>query len=357
MFRSKLYININAICQNYQYLKTITKAEIAAVIKADSYGLGAIDIAPTLEKEKCTDFFVSWLEEGIALRKHIKGKIYVLHGVLPNEAALFIENDLIPVLNHLGQAEIWAFSAKNQYKELSCILHIDTGMHRLGMPEYEISQFVSKYSNSLHIEYIMSHLSCGEDINNTYNKEQLIKFEKLTKVLPQTKRSFANSSGIFLGKDYHFDLVRPGAALYGINPTLGSNMMKSVIELKSPIIQIQEVSKNSYVGYGATYQSNNPTKIATIPIGYADGYFRILSNNAFVYIAGIKAPVIGRVSMDLITIDVSNIPEHLLFIGQDVEIMGTNITIDMIAASANTNPYEVLTSLRNRYHRIYIRPQ
>lgn len=355
-----LNINLNNILMNYRSIGNICDgSKIGAVVKANCYGLGIHKIATSLHHDGCKDFFVANCEEGMILRQILTENvnIYVLNGVFADELDFFKEFNLIPVLNYLEQIYIWHGFAIKLGTKLACIIHIDTGMHRLGMVEKEFDIFTAVGFPLLDIRYIMSHLASSEDPDNKFNEAQLEKFTRMTGKLPTIKKSLANSGSIFLGKNYHFDLVRPGAALYGINSTvLSASTIKNSIGLFAPIIQIHELLPGESVGYYSQY-TNNDTKsclIATIPIGYADGLFKILSSKAVTYVNGCKAPILGLISMDLTVIDVSLVPSEYLYIGQKVEIIGHNSNLGTIAKLALTNEYEILTRLGQRFKRIYI---
>lgn len=355
-----LEINLSAIKANYDVLCSLTNAAVGASVKANAYGLGASQISPTLKQAGCKNFFVSCCEEGVNLRKALGANvnIYVLHGVFKNELDFFQEYGLIPVLNHLAQIALWQGYAAKMNKKLSCLIHLNTGMHRLGLSAVEIESIDLNIDTSrLNILYIMSHLTSAEDIKSPVNRDQLAKFEQYSTKFGGIKRSLANSSAIFLGPGYHFDLVRPGAALYGINPTpyADDSKTKNPIKLLAPIIQLHELPPGNSLGYNNTYTNtqNKSCRIATLPIGYADGFSRVFSNKGEVCINGFLAPIIGSVSMDLLTIDVSKVPSKDLFLGADVEIIGDHCTPDMWATLSNTNTYEILTMLGDRYKRIY----
>lgn len=359
----RLEIDLAKIRANYnilsQFCHNTSGAKIGAVAKANSYGLGANIIAPVLQQEGCNNFFVFSIDEGINLRKSVdnRANIFVLNGVFYHEVAEFEQYNLIPILNHLGQVKIWQEFAFRRKKNLLGVLHINTGINRLGMPVQEVERLVNTADllQGIQLQYIISHLSSGEEFDNPYNFEQLKRFKHYLQYFPQIKASLSNSSSMFLGTDYHFDLIRAGAALYGINPTPSkANPMHHPIRLVAPIIQIQELPINSPVGYNMTFITKRNTILATLPIGYADGYSRIYSNCGEVYIYGHKAPVVGRVSMDLITIDVTNLPPEKIFLGQEVEIIGDYCTTDKIASISGIFSYEILTILgSSRYRRVY----
>lgn len=353
-----LEVDLSKIRNNYKILDEICKtATVSAVVKANSYGLGADKIAPALSLEGCKDFFVTTINEAISLREVVKdGNIFVLNGLFDNDVEQFQEYNLIPVINHLEQLSILKQLALKSQKKQPCILHINTGMNRLAMPMREADHLIDNLSllEGIDIKYVMSHLASSEEKENPYNKEQLDKFKGYLQYFPKTKASLANSSGVFLGNEYHFDLVRPGFALYGGNPTPNKpNPMKNPVKLTAQIIQLQNLSHNNYIGYNSTFLSNRNSVIATLPFGYADGYSRNLSNKGEVFIDGHSAPVVGRVSMDLVTIDVTDIPANKIFLGAEVEIIGDNCTADKIASMSGTIGYEILTRLGNRYKRVY----
>jgi alanine racemase len=337
------------------------KVDTAAVVKADAYGLGANEVASKLFSEGCRKFFVAHLEEAIRLRKSLVNDayIFVLHGIMDNEEKVFEEYNLTPVINHLGQYKIWEMYALKIGRKLDCILNFNTGMNRLEIPESEIPQIVeaTKQNNALNILYIMSHLACADEFHNEYNIIQLERFKKIKKLFPKVKASFANSSGIFLGHEYHFDLLRPGMALYGLNPCPEAGVtspMLQVFTLQTKILQIQTIARNDTIGYGRSEIIKAGTIVATIAIGYADGYNRQLSNQGIVYINNLPAKIVGRVSMDLVTIDISSVPIKYHKVGQDVEIFGKNMNPDLLASNIAGFNYEYLTSLGKRYTKKYI---
>lgn len=355
---SKLKINISNIVKNYQALKNIVgeSTQTAAVVKANCYGLGCEKIAPHLARVGCKEFYVATLDEAIALRKVLKAEsIFVLSGINRGEEKLFIEDNLIPVLNNQHQIELWKNAAS---RKLKACLHIDTGMTRLGIEFDKVEKVLAELEshNLIEIVYILSHLACADNLSSEMNAAQLSKFNSIAKKYPQYQYSFANSAGVLLNKkEYFFDQVRPGIALYGCNPFNNHhNIISPVIELTSKIVQIYHIKEEASVGYNSTYKLKPGMVTATIPIGYADGYFRRLSNKGFCYINDVKVPIIGIISMDLISLDITAIPDHLKVIGQEVELIGKNISIETIATMADTISYEVLTSLGARPLREYI---
>jgi len=362
-----LTIDLDALANNYHTLtERLDGVKPAAVVKANGYGLGAGPVAKTLAQAGCRVFFVAHVEEGIKLRlalneagnsDFINAEIHVLGGLMPDTEETFDASRLIPVHGSLDQIHNWKQFCDRLDRPLPCDIHADTGMCRLGLPPEELAKLEIEPSrvDSLNINYVISHLACADEPDHPKNAEQLNAFRHVRRVLPQGKASFANSSGIFLGPDYHFDLARPGAALYGIAPVPGqANPMAQVIRLQGKIAQVRVVDTPQTVGYGATYRAEGPARIATVPVGYADGYLRYFSNKGSGYIGKIPVPVVGRVSMDLITLDITDVPEHLCAPGALVDLIGTNNPVDQVADEAGTIGYEILTSLGHRYHRVYV---
>jgi alanine racemase len=356
--RPILNIDLNIIAQNYNYLTKLCQAsQVSAVVKADCYGLGASKIVPILLQQGCQHFFVANYEEAIAMRKISNYiKIYVLNGLFADEADILTEYNLIPVLHNYEHVMIWKEHATKLSRKLPCIVKVDVGMRRLGMSVADFDKFLERcHDQHFEILYIMSHLTSSEEQDNPSNQMQLEKFEQFAKMLPNINKSLANSGGIFLGPQYHFDLVRPGAALYGICHD-SQDGINCTVELHAPIIHMHELLPGESIGYNQIYVNNSQNMMltATIPLGYADGFFRSLSNKAILYIDGIKVPIIGRISMDMTVVDVSLVPRDKLFLGQQVEIIGSNSKISHLSDYAQTNEYEILTSLGQRFKRIYL---
>lgn len=356
-----LTIDLGAIARNYQLLRMrASPAECAAAVKANGYGLGADRLIPVLAEAGCRTFFVASVDEGIAARRALSdfpdAVVYVLNGPEGAEAVL-TAHDLRPVLNSLANIASWACYARRCQAPLAAAIHVDTGMARLGLPPDELDRLVMEPGrlNGLRVTCLMSHLACADAADHDLNRRQLAAFRSARERLPAIPASLANSSGIFLGPDYHADMVRPGAALYGVSPVRGRlNPMAPVVRLEARILQVREIDTGWTVGYGATHCADRPERIATVAAGYADGYFRSLSNCASGYIAGHRIRLIGRVSMDLITFDVSDVSRELAFPGAMVELIGPHYPVDAIAVDAGTIGYEVLTALGPRYRRSYV---
>ena len=374
-----LTIDLGAIAQNWRFLgtragsssaskagttaaSTSTTAACAAVVKADAYGLGLAEVGPALYQAGCRDFFVALVDEGVQLRTLIgpDATVYVLHGPQPSAEIECAQHALVPVLNSPDQFQRWSNLAKMRGERLPAALQVDTGMRRLGFDPGDFEALSSESYAAATLSGIepillMSHLVSAEDPAEPINRIQLEQFEIARKRWPGLRCSLANSSGIFLGPAWHFDLLRPGAALYGVAPVLDQpNPMRPVIRLQAPIIQIRTIAPGDRVGYNHTWRASRPTRVATLSVGYADGYLRSLSNRAMVRFMGQTAPLIGRVSMDTITVDVTEMPEHQLTPGAQFDLIDSAHDINQVATEAGTNAYEILTSLGPRYRRRYL---
>ncbi len=350
-----LEIDLDAIAGNWRRLgaKLTPGCLCAAVVKADAYGLGAAKVAPALAAAGCRLFFVATLDEGLALRRLLpKVEIAVFNGLLPGTGPDFARGRLLPVLNDLGQIAAWRDFAGRR-GGLPAMLHIDTGMSRLGLSPRELAAAPDALAG-VALRAVLSHLACADMPEEPLNAGQLAGFRAALALLPRAPASLAASSGIFLGPDYHFDITRPGAALYGVNPTPGQpNPMAQVIRLKGKILQVRDVDRGQTVGYGAAHRMDHAGRIATIAVGYADGWLRSSSHRGSVGIAGHRAPVIGRISMDLLTLDVTGIDPALTRPGGFVDLLDEDYGVDAAATAAGTIGYEVLTALGRRHHRIY----
>lgn len=354
-----LTIDLAAIEANYRLLQArVGTAACAAVMKADAYGLGAAQVAPVLQRAGCRHFFVAHLEEGIALRRALPGNeaIFVLHGAPAGTEMDLLECRLTPVLNSLHQLDAWRAAARQLGRPLPAIVQVDTGMSRMGMPPSEVDAWLDQGDpfGGLALQYAMSHLAVADEASHPMNRQQLERFTAIRQRLGNIPGSLANSSGVFLDHEFHFDLARPGAALYGVNPqpTL-DNPMQAVVTLQGKILQTRQIAEGDYVGYALSYRAPGPRMIATVSVGYADGWLRHLSNRGSVLIGGVDAPVVGRVSMDSITVDVSGIAPQHLTPGALVDLISQRQTVDDVAILAGTIGYEILTSLGHRYHRRY----
>jgi alanine racemase len=356
IFQATLEISLSAITDNFQRLASrLSSGSCAGVVKADAYGMGADKVARALFQTGCRQFFVATLEEGIALRKggFSKGAIYIINSFAKGEEKIFAQFNLLPVLNTLKQLEYWG---KVKSATHTSILHIDTGMRRLGLTQKDVLKLAPKPDliEKAGVTHYMTHLACADIPSRSMNQEQLAEVKSFLTILPKRKMSFANSSGIYLGKDYHYDLSRPGCALYGINPTPHTkNPMRGVARLSAPILQIRELEKRQSVGYGATHIGKKGDLIATVALGYADGWLRCLSNKAHAYIGKEKCPIIGRVSMDSVMVDITHIPPAKITATTRAEFIGKHQSVDAVADAAGTIGYEIFTRLGARVKRVY----
>jgi alanine racemase len=361
--RAVLTVDLSALRANWARLNQASgRAECAGVIKADAYGLGLAPIARALTNEGCKTFFVASISEGRTAREVQPGAtIYVLDGLLPGAEPHYAGFDLRPVLSSLPEVRDWAAYCRARGRRMPAALHIDTGMNRLGMPESELEQLAAapELLDAFETTLVMSHLACADHAEDPMNERQRVRFEELRGKLPPAPASLANSGGTFLGPRYHFDLVRPGIALYGGRAHEGSpNPMQTVVRLAARVLQVREVDVGASIGYGATYKVNGPARIATIAVGYADGFLRALSVSTgeagpVGYIGDYPVPIVGRVSMDFITADVTGVPPELARRGAWVEVMGHRVTVDDLTDRAGTIGYELLTRLGQRVYRVY----
>jgi len=357
---AELQINMKAVADNYKTLaKRYTGRTCGAVVKADAYGLGADMIVPVLKKQGCRLFFVAQANEAAELFPLLRGggRIAVLNGVLPGDEEFFIENDVIPVLNDLEQIERWSNLCREHERPAPAFIHLDTGMSRLGLSPQDVSDLVDRYSSLLYgfeKAGYMTHPVAADEHENPITKRQFDLFMKWYRRLPPAPRGFCNSSAIFRNDDYHLEFCRPGVALWGGNPTPeAENPMRSVVTLNAKILQIREIPADQTVGYGASWKATRKSRIATIAVGYADGWLRSLSNAGKLKIKGHEVPYVGRVSMDAITVDITDLPGKPLKSGDMVSLLDENMTVDDVASAAGTIGYEILTSLGHRYRRVY----
>ncbi len=357
-----LTVDLAAIAANWKRLYGMTvPVECAAVLKADAYGCGLEQVARALLKVNCQIFFVADVAEGRRLRAVAPNAvIYVLNGVLPNTGPLLAASNLRPVINSTTELAEWDTFVANAGWRGGAALHIDTGMNRLGLTPDESVAIAPRVANEGHgFELLISHLACAEIPNHPMNDKQIRLFREIRILFRGVSSSFANSAGIFLGGTVHCDLVRPGIALYGGNPVPGKpNPMRPVVELKGRIAQVRNVKKGDSVGYGAAWTAARPSRVAIVATGYGDGYFRAAAAAkgkaaAPVIIAGKRCPIIGRVSMDLIAVDVTDLPDGHARRGEFATLIGGDLTVDELAAACGTISYEVLTNLGRRYHRVY----
>jgi alanine racemase len=345
--RARLTIDLDAIVANWRALdaRSGQEVETGAVLKADAYGLGAARVAPALRDAGVRTFFVALAEEGVALRAALGPgpAILVLSGLMPGDAEAARAHDLVPCLNSIGQATDHARLLPGH----PAALQLDSGMNRLGLEPADLDRFDAA---ALGPVLVMSHLACADEPAHPQNAAQRAAFRALAARFPGVRASLAATGGILLGPDYHFGLTRPGIGLFGGAPFAGA---RPVVRLALPVIQVREVAPGEAVGYGAAWTAPRPARIATLAAGYADGLLRAIGRGGAQLFAGDRAcPIVGRVSMDLITAEVTDLPE----VPSHLEILSERQTIDDLAAAAGTIGYEILTSLGGRYERVYNPP-
>ncbi|PWR20053.1 alanine racemase [Zavarzinia compransoris] len=360
---TRLTIDLDAIAANWRFLaETAAPALAGAAVKADAYGLGAARVAPALYAAGCRHFFVAHLGEALSLRPRLApdAVVYVLHGVPPGTAGEFAAAGITPILNSLGDMAAWSAAGKAADRRLPAALHIDTGMCRTGLSDAEVATLIAEPErlDGIELRLVISHLSCADDPANPMTARQRQRFLDITARLPTTgqkfRRALANSAGVLWGADYHFDLVRPGIALYGGNPIPGRTApLTPVVRLETDILQVREIDPPEAVGYGAVHKVTRHTRVATVAVGYADGYLRAAGNRGMALVAGQDIPILGRISMDLMTIDVTDVPPALSRPGMPITLIGDRLTIDRVAAAMDTVSYELLTRLGRRFARHY----
>ncbi|MDF2812565.1 MAG: alanine racemase [Microvirga sp.] len=361
-----LHIDLGALADNWRRLRAAAGgAKAAAVVKANAYGTGIEHAVPALEKAGCETFFVAHIGEAIRARAVAPGAaIYVLNGLLPGSAAAYLEHRLRPVLGSPAEIDEWAGFCRAQSRKLEAAIHVDTGMNRLGLNMAEGMVLKDNpHLKDFTLALLMSHFVSAEENDNPINQRQIEAFRAVRATLPGIRASLSNSSGIFLKDKPHFDLVRPGYALYGGNPTpYAENPMKAVIGLDGRIVQLRWIEPEDTVGYNARWLATDRRRVATISVGYADGYPRAASvrgNSGESVLAGMAlvngrpCPFAGNVSMDLIILDVTDVPEGDIARGDPVTLIGGDLTIDEVGRRAGTIGYEILTNLGQRYARHY----
>jgi len=355
--RPRLSIDLGALQRNYRFFaKASGTAECGATIKADAYGLGAARLGPALAEAGCKTFFVAHAQEGAALRKALgrDALIYVYNGLLEGEEGYFFGHDLRPVLNSLNQVALWRAAVGQAAGGPPAALHIDTGMNRLGVAPRDIGALNATGDlEAISLALIMSHLACGDTPDDPMNARQLETFRMAASALnADAPLSLANSAGCLMGADYAFDLTRPGIGLYGGDPMDGGGpALSAVVRIEAPILQIRDIEAGEPVGYGASFSADAPMRLATVALGYADGFIRAAGDGGYGTLDGARLPVCGRVSMDLVVVDVTHAPDarpgrRIAFFGGDLQYQ---------AEAARTISYELLTRLGDRFERVYIR--
>lgn len=348
---ASINVDLSAIIDNYQILAgRSSSADCAAVVKANAYGMGMAEVASALYNETdCKIFFVANLVEAVTLRERLSDAIiYVFNGLFADQTETYIDHNIRPILNNSDQIALWNGRAE------PCAIHFDTGINRLGLSGTDTEKFLSD-GNDLNIALILSHLVRSEEQDHETNKIQLEKFQQIRSALPHIPASLSNSGGIYLGEEYHFDLLRPGIMLYGGNPGLAQlpDGIRNVLELKGKILQIRNLEPGMSVGYNAVWTAERPSRVAIINVGYADGTYKTSDKDHLVYLGGSLVPVIGKVSMDMIVIDITGSQFDHIKVEDEVELMGPNITLEMTSELSTLGQYELLTGVGQRYNKKY----
>lgn len=353
---ARLTIDLAAIAENWRCLAAqAPDAACAAVIKADAYGCGLSAVAPALWAAGCRTFFVAHLGEAIAARSVLpEAEIYVLNGLLPGHGPALVAHALRPVLGGREELDEWAALAAAELRKLPAALHVDTGMNRLGLSLPEALALAGDpIIEKAGITLLMTHLVSAELSGDPINARQMADFAEVRAAHPGIPGSFANSSGVFLGEAAHHDLLRPGYALFGGNPTpWKTNPMRPVVRLEASIAQIRHVSAGETCGYNARWRAAEPRRLATLSLGYADGYPRAASGRGAALVGGVRCPILGLISMDLIILDVTDAPEAVR--GGRATLIGDSLDVDTVGRTAGTIGYEILTGLGSRYVRHYV---
>jgi alanine racemase len=358
-YSSRLCIDLGAICANYRTISArIAPAHCGAVVKANAYGLGSAKVATALFREGCRAFFVARFCEAKSLARTIgtAAEIYVLNGLEPGNEATCAEHGCIPVLNSLSQVNRWRAVARQEGRALPAALQVDSGMSRLGLPVAAAISLAKDdaLSADVDLRLIMTHLACSDEPAHAANAAQLAHFRVVQMHFPGIRSSISNSGGIFLGKEFHGDLGRPGLALFGVDPGPHAEGIRSVVRLDAQVIQIRRIKAGTGVGYGLSYVATVPQRLATIAIGYADGWPRCLGGAGAAWHRGIRLPIVGRISMDSLTVDIGALPEEALQEDDFVELIGPSQSLADASRDAGTVAYEMLTRLGERHMRIYL---
>lgn len=356
-------VDAGQVAMNWLALKRlVAPADCAAVVKADAYGLGVAAIVPALVRAGCTTFFVATPDEAAEVRLLARdSEIFVLDGAVPGSEALLDDIRAVPVLASLAEVKAWAKGAEEKRRPRPAALNLDTGLNRLGLSEAEVLELQrdKRTLAALDLRLVMSHLASADDPDDPKNAAQRARFEKLKAMLPYARASLAASDGLMLGKPFHYDLVRPGYALYGGQAFRGGPApVAPAVRVAARILQVREVPAGGTVGYSGTWTATRPARIAIVAAGYADGFARTASApqghpGGEVRVGGTLAPIVGRVSMDLITVDVTDVPAGADR-GAAVELIGPGLTIEQAGQRAGTIGYEVLTRLGRRFKRVYV---
>ena len=356
----RMIVDLKALEHNVAVIRQlIYPAELSCIVKANAYGVGYQGISKKLYELGVKKFFVANTWEGICLRNLLPylERIYVLNGVIPEDMADYHAYKLTPVLNTMQQLKNWVEESKKYQEKLPAVLHFDTGMNRLGFDPEETPE-IKSYIKHLNIEYILSHLAQADTLHHPYNSQQQEKFETILKEFPGHKYSLAATEALRLGSQYYYDLVRVGMGLYGALPPEAPGILaedlRFIFKTQARILQIRHIQKDETIGYGQTFKSDKPRRLAVLPLGFVDGIPRAASNQGHVYVKHYEIPIVGRVSMDLTIVDVTDVPEELTAEGSWVDLIRDSVSLYRLAAESNTGVYEIITRISERFERIYV---
>lgn len=356
---SRLGIDLGALRANYRAIeRRIAPARCGAVVKANAYGVGVARVAAALHREGCRTFFVAQLCEAVRL-SHALGsdaEIFILNGIDPGSEAACLEQGFIPVLNSLSQVARWRALARTKAVPLPAALQVDSGMSRLGLPGAAAVTLAEDptFAREVDLRLIMTHLACADEPARAANAEQLARFQALQAHFPDIPTSIANSGGVFLPADFSGDIARPGVALFGVSPGPLAEGLRPVVRLEARVLQIRTIEVGTGVGYGLDHVATARQRLATIAIGYGDGWPRCLGGVGAAWHRGTRLPIVGRISMDSLTVDIGALPAEALDEGDFVELIGPSQSLADVARDAGTIPYEILTQLGPRHARIYL---
>jgi alanine racemase len=348
---AELIVDLAAITDNWRFFADQAAGAAAAVVKADAYGTGMAEVAHTLEAAGCSTFFVATPAEGAELRStSADSVIFVLGGLTAGSERIHHQNGLTPVLNDLDQIERWA-STCQRFGTRPAAIHVDTGINRLGIPFRQLDALAGSLArNHMDIDLLVSHLACADDPADPLNRIQLDRFHRVLEAFPGVSASFCGSAGVLLGRDYHFDMIRPGIGIYGGNAMPGrATAVKPVVTVRAPVLQVHRVVTGDTVGYGARYRPERDRLLATVAVGYADGFPRSLTNRGVAAVNRIDVPYVGAVSMDSIVLDITDAED----VEGPVEMLGPRVTVNRLAELAGTIPNEILTGLGGRLERTH----
>lgn len=364
----RLTIDLDALVTNWKMIGAHAPAsESAGVLKANAYGLGMEPVASALWKAGCRTFFVALAHEGVRLRAHLPdARIFFMGGLFPDSIPAILENRLIPLLGSRYEMDAWRLQTGQSGRTAPCGLQIDTGMNRLGVDFDDCYTLISKtgFREQFDLKLVMSHLCCADEADHPKTALQRERFVQIKEILPGVPASLANSAGVFLGPDYHFDIIRPGIGVYGGRAVNGGeNPFLPVAQLEGRIVQVRTVKSGETIGYGGTYTFTRDSKVAMIAVGYGDGYPRAASGSGVAmryvtpgpkgFLGGYRIPVVGRISMDITALDVTDLPDGIAEPGRFIELFGPNMPLDAVADACGTIGYELLTSLGGRPMRTY----